>query len=150
MSAADVGVIGGSGLYALASQQSFEEVVLETPWGAPSGPYRIGMVSGHRVAFLARHGAGHRYLPSEVPYRANVWGFRQLGVTRLISASAVGSLREELAPRQFVIVERYELIQFFADNSHTLQRPRTPIGCEVLTVYKLVSPHCGSVWTTPK
>jgi 5'-methylthioadenosine phosphorylase len=107
VSAADIGVVGGSGLYALASQEKFEEIVLETPWGSPSGPYRIGVVGGRKVAFLARHGAGHRYLPAEVPYRANIWGFRQLGVTRLISASACGSLREEMAPRHFVVVDQF-------------------------------------------
>lgn len=107
MSAAEIGVIGGSGLYALASQQNFEEVNLETPWGVPSGPFRIGLVSGRKVAFLARHGAGHRYLPSEIPYRANIWGFRQLGVRQIISASACGSLREEMAPRHFVVLDQF-------------------------------------------
>jgi 5'-methylthioadenosine phosphorylase len=107
VTAADIGVIGGSGLYALATQKSLEQVELETPWGAPSGPYSVGVVGGRRVAFLARHGNGHRHLPSEVPYRANVWGFKQLGVTRLISASACGSLREELAPRHFVVVDQF-------------------------------------------
>src|SRR5439155_2214545 len=98
MDMAEIGIIGGSGLHALAGQANLEERAVETPWGAPSGPYRIGTVAGRRVAFLARHGAGHRLLPSEINYRANVWGFRTLGVQRLISASAVGSLKEELAP----------------------------------------------------
>lgn len=104
---ADIGVVGGSGLYALASQGDLREVALDTPFGAPSGPYAVGLVRGRRVAFLARHGAGHRLLPQEVPFRANAWGFRQLGVKRLISASAVGSLKQEMAPRHFVVVDQF-------------------------------------------
>lgn len=137
MSAAEIGVIGGSGLYALASQQDFEEIVLETPWGAPSGPYRLGVVGGRKVAFLARHGAGHRYLPSEVPYRANIWGFRQLGATRLISASACGSLHESMAPRHFVIVDQ------FIDR--TWGRESTFFGDGLVGHVSFADPTCGEM-----
>ena len=107
MESVEIGVVGGSGLYSLASQSDSREVMLDTPWGAPSAPYRIGTVSGRRVAFLARHGVGHRLAPGEINYRANVWGFKMLGVTRLLSASAVGSLKEGLAPRHFVLVDQF-------------------------------------------
>jgi 5'-methylthioadenosine phosphorylase len=107
VSQAEVGIIGGSGLYALAGHGEMEEVTLDTPFGAPSGSYRVGEVSGRKVAFLARHGEGHVLMPSELNYRANIWGFKKLGVTRLLSASAVGSLKEELPPRHFVMADQF-------------------------------------------
>ncbi len=134
MSTAEIGVIGGSGLQALAAQRGLEEVRLHTPFGDPSGSYLLGTVAGRRVAFLARHGAGHRLMPSEVPYRANIWGFRQLGVTRLVSASAVGSLREELVPRHFVIVDQ------FIDR--TWGRPSTFFGEGCVAHVGLAEPTC--------
>lgn len=84
-----------------------EEVALETPWGAPSGPYMVGELSGRKVAFLARHGAGHRLSPSELNFRANIWGMKMLGVEWIISLSAVGSLKQEHKPLEFVIPDQF-------------------------------------------
>src|ERR671927_1239104 len=98
MERVQIGIIGGSGLYDMAEVTDRSEVSLQTPFGDPSGPYLIGTLRGRRVAFLARHGAGHRIPPSELNYRANIYGFKQLGVERLLSASAVGSLKMEYAP----------------------------------------------------
>jgi 5'-methylthioadenosine phosphorylase len=106
MSQATIGVIGGSGLYAMEGLDDVEEVSLETPFGAPSDSFVIGTLGGRRVAFLPRHGRGHRLNPSEVPSRANVYAFKQLGVRYLISVSAVGSLREEYAPGHVVIPDQ--------------------------------------------
>jgi 5'-methylthioadenosine phosphorylase len=103
----DIGIIGGSGLYDMAELVDREEVRLETPFGAPSGPYLTGTLRGKRVAFLARHGAGHRILPSELNFRANLFGFKRLGVQRILSASAVGSLREDYAPLDIVIPDQF-------------------------------------------
>ncbi len=89
----EIGIIGGSGLYDMAELTDREEQRLTTPFGDPSGPYVLGTLRGKRVAFLARHGAGHRLTPSELNFRANIFGFKQLGVTHLLSASAVGSLQ---------------------------------------------------------
>src|SRR4051812_47093256 len=93
-----IGVIGGSGLYDMADLTDREEVSPKTPFGEPSGPYLVGTLRGKRVAFLARHGAGHRLLPSELNFRANIFGFKLLGVERIISASAVGSLKLDYPP----------------------------------------------------
>ncbi len=106
MSSISIGVIGGSGLYAMEGLEDVERVMLETPFGTPSDAYVIGTLGGQRVAFLPRHGVGHRLNPSEVPSRANIWGFKQLGVKYLISVSAVGSLREDYAPGQIVVPDQ--------------------------------------------
>jgi 5'-methylthioadenosine phosphorylase len=106
MREAMIGVIGGSGLYAMEGLSDVERVALVTPFGAPSDAFVVGTVSGRRVAFLPRHGVGHRLAPSEVPSRANIHGFKQLGVRYLVSVSAVGSLREEFAPGQVVIPDQ--------------------------------------------
>ncbi len=103
MPQATIGVIGGSGLYAMNGLDDIERVELATPFGPPSDAYVLGTISGRRVAFLPRHGVGHRLTPSEVPSRANIHGFKQLGVRFLISVSAVGSLREDYAPGHIVI-----------------------------------------------
>jgi 5'-methylthioadenosine phosphorylase len=103
----EIGVIGGSGLYDIAELTNREETVLKTPFGDPSGPYVIGTLQGRRVAFLARHGAGHRILPSDLNFRANIFGFKLLGVERIISASAVGSLKEEYAPLDIVVPDQF-------------------------------------------
>ncbi len=103
MSHATIGVIGGSGLYSMPGLSDVETVRLTTPFGDPSDAYVIGTIAGTRVAFLPRHGVGHRYTPSEVPARANIYGFRMLGVTSLIAVSAVGSLRDDYAPGHIVI-----------------------------------------------
>jgi 5'-methylthioadenosine phosphorylase len=106
MPEAIIGVIGGSGLYAIEGLENVERVELTTPFGAPSDAYVLGTIAGRRVAFLPRHGVGHRLTPSEVPSRANIYGFRALGVRYLISASAVGSLREEIAPGHVAIPDQ--------------------------------------------
>jgi 5'-methylthioadenosine phosphorylase len=103
----DIGIIGGSGLYDMAELTDRESRRLDTPFGEPSGPYVIATLRGRRVAFLARHDAGHRLLPSELNFRANVYGFKTLGVQWLLSASAVGSLREEYRPLDIVIPDQF-------------------------------------------
>jgi 5'-methylthioadenosine phosphorylase len=102
-----IGIIGGSGLYDMAELADRRDVVVETPFGPPSGPYVTGTLRGRRVAFLARHGAGHRLLPSELPFRANIYGFKTLGVEWILSASAVGSLRHEYKPLDIVIPDQF-------------------------------------------
>jgi len=102
-----IGVIGGSGLYDMADLVDREERHVRTPFGDPSGPYVIGTLRGRRVAFLARHGAGHRLLPSELNYRANIYGFKTLGVEWILSASAVGSLKEEYPPLDIVVPDQF-------------------------------------------
>jgi 5'-methylthioadenosine phosphorylase len=104
---AEIGLIGGTGLYEMRGLEGLVEHEVETPFGRPSGPLRLGTLAGRRVAFLARHGAGHRLLPTEVPYRANIYALRSLGVTKVFSASAVGSLREDLPPRSLVVPDQF-------------------------------------------
>lgn len=101
-----IGVIGGSGLYDIDGLEELEEHVVETPFGAPSDAVRIGLLGDRRVAFLARHGRGHRHNPTQVPVFANVWALKKLGVFWVISISAVGSLKLEIAPRDFVIPDQ--------------------------------------------
>ena len=102
-----IGIIGGSGLYDMAELTDREERSLTTPFGDPSGPYVLGTLRGRRVAFLARHGAGHRLMPSELNFRANIYGFKVLGVEWILSASAVGSLREEYKPLDIVFPDQF-------------------------------------------
>ncbi len=102
-----IGIVGGSGLYDMAEVVDREEVRLTTPFGDPSGPYVLGTLRGRRVAFLPRHGAGHRLSPSELNYRANIFGFKLLGVEFLLSASAVGSLKQEYRPLDIVIPDQF-------------------------------------------
>src|SRR5436309_9605025 len=102
-----IGIIGGSGLYDMAELTDREEHAMQTPFGEPSGPYVIGTLRGKRVAFLARHGVGHRLLPSELNYRANIYGFKVLGVERILSASAVGSLKQEYRPLDIVVPDQF-------------------------------------------
>jgi 5'-methylthioadenosine phosphorylase len=104
---AQLGVIGGSGLYEMAELTNREERRVKTPFGDPSGAYVIGTLRGKRVAFLPRHDVGHRLMPSELPFRANIYGFKVLGVEAIISASAVGSLREEMAPLHLVFPDQF-------------------------------------------
>src|SRR5829696_6716024 len=101
-----IGIIGGSGLYDMAEVVDRTEVTLTTPFGDPSGPYVLGTLRGKRVAFLARHGAGHRLSPSELNFPANVFGMKMLGVEFILSASAVGSLKEEYKPLDIVIPDQ--------------------------------------------
>jgi len=102
-----IGIIGGSGLYDMAELTDREERRVVTPFGDPSGPYLIGTLRGKRVAFLARHGAGHRQMPTELNYRANVFGMKMLGVEYILSASAVGSLQERYVPQHLVIPDQF-------------------------------------------
>jgi 5'-methylthioadenosine phosphorylase len=102
-----IGIIGGSGLYSMPGFEAEEEVAIGSPWGSPSDKYVLGKLSGREVAFLARHGRGHRITPSELNFRANIHGFKSLGVERLISLSAVGSLKEEHRPLEFVIPDQF-------------------------------------------
>src|SRR3989304_1415564 len=103
----EIGIIGGSGLYDMAELTEREERTMATPFGEPSGPYLIGTLRGKPVAFLARHGVGHRLLPSELNFRANIYGVKLLGAEWILSASAVGSLREELRPLDLVIPDQF-------------------------------------------
>jgi 5'-methylthioadenosine phosphorylase len=102
-----IGIIGGSGLYDMAELTERAEVSVPTPFGEPSAPYVTGTLRGKRVAFLARHGAGHRLLPSELNFRANIYGFKTLGVEYILSASAVGSLKEQYKPMDLVIPDQF-------------------------------------------
>jgi 5'-methylthioadenosine phosphorylase len=104
---AEIGIIGGSGLYSMPGFKAEEEVHAETPFGPPSDNYVLGELAGRPVAFLARHGRGHRLSPSELNYRANIYGMKSLGVERIISLSAVGSLKEEHRPLDFVIPDQF-------------------------------------------
>ena len=102
-----IGIIGGSGLYDMAELTDREERQVATPFGDPSGPYVLATLRGSRVAFLARHGIGHRLLPSELNFRANIYGFKALGVEWILSASAVGSLREDYRPQDLVVPDQF-------------------------------------------
>src|SRR3954470_12488558 len=102
-----IGIIGGSGLYDMAELTDREERTISTPFGEPSGPYVIGTLRGKRVAFLPRHGVGHRILPSELNFRANIYGMKVLGVERILSASAVGSLKMEYKPLDIVVPDQF-------------------------------------------
>jgi len=102
-----IGVIGGSGLYEMEGMSDVREEVVETPFGEPSDAFVIGKVGDVELVFLSRHGRGHRYNPSEVPYRANLYGMKKLGVSWIISVSAVGSLKEEIAPRDVVVIDQF-------------------------------------------
>ena len=102
-----IGVIGGSGLYDMADLADREEVAVSTPFGDPSAPFVVGTLAGRRVAFLARHGAGHRLLPSELNFRANIFGLKTLGVEWILSASAVGSLQEQYRPLDIVVPDQF-------------------------------------------
>ena len=102
-----IGIIGGSGLYDMAELTEREERSISTPFGDPSGSYVLGTLRGRRVAFLARHGVGHRLLPSEINFRANIFGFKVLGVERILSASAVGSLKQEYKPLDILVPDQF-------------------------------------------
>jgi len=104
---AEIGIIGGSGLYSMPGFEAQEEANITTPFGAPSDNYVLGTLAGRKVAFLARHGRGHRISPSELNFRANIFGMKSLGVERIISLSAVGSLKEEHKPLDFVIPDQF-------------------------------------------
>jgi 5'-methylthioadenosine phosphorylase len=113
---AEIGIIGGSGLYSMPGLTKIEEVTVETPFGAPSDAFILGELEGRRVVFLARHGRGHRILPSELNFRANIYALKKLGVERILSVSAVGSLKEEHKPTDFVIPDQF-IDRTFARNA---------------------------------
>jgi len=129
-----IGIIGGSGLYEMEGLEEVEEVEVETPFGFPSDRYIVGRLLGRRVAFLARHGRGHRVMPSELPFLANIYGFKKLGAEWLISASAVGSMREEIKPLDIVIPD-----QFF---DRTKARPSTFFGSGIVAHISFADPVC--------
>ena len=130
-----IGIIGGSGLYDMAELTDREERTVGTPFGDPSGPYLVGTLRGKRVAFLARHGAGHKQMPTELNYRANIFGMKMLGVEYLLSASAVGSLQEQYVPQHLVIPD-----QFF---DRTRGRVSTFFGNGLVAHVALAHPVCG-------
>src|SRR5256712_2004584 len=136
---ATIGIIGGSGLYDMAELTDREDQTISTPFGDPSGPYVIGTLRGKRVAFLPRHGVGHRILPSELNFRANIYGFKVLGVERILSASAVGSLKEEYRPLDILVPD-----QFF---DRTRGRISTFFGRGLVAHVAFAHPFCGVLST---
>ena len=137
MSQAEIGIIGGSGLYSMPGITDVHEVKVDTPFGEASDPYVLGTLEGRKVAFLARHGKGHRILPSELNFRANIFGFKLLGVERILSLSAVGSLKQEHKPTDFVIPDQ------FVDR--TTKRVSTFFGDGVVGHVAFADPVCGEV-----
>ncbi|MCX8072619.1 MAG: S-methyl-5'-thioadenosine phosphorylase [Candidatus Binatia bacterium] len=129
-----LGVIGGSGLYEMAGLESVQHVQLSTPFGHPSDDFVIGTMGGVRLVFLPRHGRGHRLLPSEINYRANLWGMKHLGVEWLVAVSAVGSLREEIRPGHLVVPNQ------FIDR--TSRRPSTFFGSGIVAHVSFADPVC--------
>src|SRR5258707_6081234 len=107
MTAAKIGIIGGSGLYQMPELTEIDEIEIQPPFGAPSDKFVLGTLEAERVAFLPRHGRGHRFTPTEVPFRANIYGMKLLGVERILSASAVGSLQEKYAPLVMFIRDQF-------------------------------------------
>ena len=134
---AEIGIIGGSGLYAMPGLTDIREEQVPTPWGAPSDSLVLGTLDGRKVAFLARHGRGHRLLPSELPFRANIYAFKALGVEQILSVSAVGSLKEEHKPTDFVIPDQ------FIDR--TFARNATFFGDGIVGHVAFGDPVCGVV-----
>jgi 5'-methylthioadenosine phosphorylase len=134
---ATIGVIGGSGIYAMGGLTGTREIQVKTPFGDPSDAIVLGTLEGKRVAFLARHGRGHRILPSEINFRANVYAMKLLGVERIISVSAVGSLQEDLRPGEFLVPD-----QFF---DRTKLRVSTFFGDGLVAHIAFDKPTCGQV-----
>ena len=129
-----IGVIGGSGLYQMEGLKKVREVRVNTPFGKPSDAYVKGVLNGTEMVFLPRHGKGHRWLPTEINFRANIFGMKKLGVERIISVSAVGSLREEIAPGHLVIPD-----QFIDRTSHRLS---TFFGNGIVAHVSFADPVC--------
>src|SRR2546421_452873 len=136
MSTAKIGIIGGSGLYQMPELIDVEEVRVETPFGDPTDALIIGTLEGVRVAFLPRHGRGHRFTPTELPFRANIYAMKLLGVERILSASAVGSLQERYAPLDMVIPD-----QFF-DRTRARARESTFVGEGIVAHITFAHPVC--------
>ena len=137
LSTARLGVLGGSGLYAMEGLEAVEELEIATPFGAPSDRLLLGRLGGMEVVFLARHGRHHSYLPTEVPYRANIWAMRSLGVRWILSASAVGSLQEQVRPLDMVVPDQ------FIDR--TQQRPISFFGGGAVAHVQMADPFCPSL-----
>ncbi|MBI5198016.1 MAG: S-methyl-5'-thioadenosine phosphorylase [Nitrospirae bacterium] len=137
MTGAGIGVIGGSGLYQIEGLKNLEEREIRTPYGDPSDRYIIGDLQGVRVAFLPRHGRGHRIQPSDLNFRANIYGMKVLGVERIISVSAVGSMKEEVRPGDILIPD-----QFF---DHTQRRISTFFGDGVVAHVSMAEPVCADL-----
>ena len=131
---AEIGVIGGSGFYSLAGLEDVERIDLDTPFGAPSAPFVLGTLHGRRLAFLARHGEGHRILPSDLPVRANIWALKTLGVTRVLAVSAVGSLQHRYEPMHAVVPD--QLID------RTRGRASTFFGDGIVAHISFGEPYC--------
>jgi 5'-methylthioadenosine phosphorylase len=134
---ATIGIIGGSGLYAMSGLTNTREIRVKTPFGEPSDAIVVGTLEGKRVAFLARHGRGHRILPGEINYRANIYAMKVLGVERIISVSAVGSLKEDLRPGEFLVPD-----QFF---DRTRNRASTFFGNGIVAHVAFAHPTCGQL-----
>src|SRR5512140_3502261 len=132
-----IGIIGGSGLYDMQELTERSEISIETPFGSPSDNFILGTISGRRVAFLPRHGRGHRILPSELNFRANVYALKTLGVERILSVSAVGSLKEKYAPLHMVVPDQ------FVDRTH--HRPSTFFGRGLVAHVAFAHPFCADV-----
>ncbi len=132
-----IGIIGGSGLYKMQELQNIKEVELKTPYGKTSSPLIMGEIDSIPLVFLARHGVKHSLLPSEVPYKANIFAMKELGVKYLLSVSAVGSLREEIKPEDIVIVDQYI--------DHTKNRLSTFFGNNILAHVSMAKPTCKAI-----
>jgi 5'-methylthioadenosine phosphorylase len=147
--AAEIGIIGGSGLYSMNGLTKVREVTVKTPFGEPSDAIVLGLLEGKRVAFLARHGRGHRILPSEINFRANVYAMKLLGVERIISVSAVGSLMEDLRPGEFLVPDQFvdrtknRISTFFGDGLVAHVGFDKPTCGQVSGVLADASVHCG-------
>src|SRR2546423_3174221 len=139
MTAATIGIIGGSGLYQMPELMDVEEMELQTPFGRPSDKFILGILEGERVAFLPRHGRGHRTTPTELPFRANIYGMKLLGVERILSASAVGSLQERYAPLDMVIPD-----QFF-DRTRARAHESTFFGEGIVAHVTFAHPVCDEL-----
>ncbi|MGH9942379.1 MAG: S-methyl-5'-thioadenosine phosphorylase [Pyrinomonadaceae bacterium] len=139
MTTAKIGIIGGSGLYQMPELKDVEEVRIETPFGEPSDAFIMGTLEGVRVAFLPRHGRGHKLLPTELPFRANIYAMKLLGVERILSASAVGSLQEQYAPLDMVIPD-----QFF-DRTRARAGESTFFGEGICAHLTFAHPVCGEL-----
>jgi 5'-methylthioadenosine phosphorylase len=134
-----IGIIGGSGLYQMPELEDVEEIQIETPFGSPSDAFIVGTLENERVAFLPRHGRGHLFTPTEVPFRANIYAMKMLGVERILSASAVGSLREEYAPLDMVIPD-----QFF-DRTRARAHESTFFGEGIVAHVTFAHPVCDQL-----
>ncbi|HAF25374.1 MAG TPA: S-methyl-5'-thioadenosine phosphorylase [Blastocatellia bacterium] len=139
MTTAKIGIIGGSGLYQMPELQDVEEITVETPFGSPSDNLIMGTLENNRVAFLPRHGRGHRFTPTEVPFRANIYAMKLLGIERILSASAVGSLQEQYAPLDMVIPD-----QFF-DRTRARARESTFFGEGIVAHVTFAHPVCDEL-----